>query len=237
MTIPAGGTAAFDATLTVPADAAHGAYEGAIQVVDGDQLQTIPVTVAVAGDGTDLSMGGGGPQDDLYDNGRLFGLTDGFWRPRPATGGCSGPTSAPRTSPANGTPYLFVDTTWENAGSDIDTIVLGPVEDCFSNGVGCGGALTGFPGDPARYGPYALETVARSADTNLGDGRWRFQTSSGGAAERVAAPVREGLHEILLHHVVADLIGDRRAVQRPARAGFPGSRRDRCATRRVAGLR
>jgi len=201
-TVPAGGSASFGATLTVPGGAAHGAYEGAIRVADGDRVQTIPVTVAVAGDGTDLAMGGIGPQDELYDNGRVFGLTDAFWRPETGDWRMFWTDINAADLPATGTPYLFVDTSWDQAGSDIDTIVLGPTEDCFSNGVGCQGGLTGYPGNPSRYGPYALDTVARSEDTSLGDGRWLFQTSSGGAAERVAAPVREGLHEVLLHHVV-----------------------------------
>jgi hypothetical protein len=201
-TVPAGGTASFGATLTVPGDAAHGAYEGAIQVADGDRVQTIPVSVAVAGDGTDLAMGGIGRQDELYDNGRLFGLTDAFWRPETGDWRIFWTDINAADLPTSGTPHLLVDTTWDQAGSDIDTIVLGPTEDCFSNGVGCEGGLTGFPGNSARYGPYALDTVARSVDTNQGDGRWLFQTSSGGPAERVTAPAREGLHEILLHHVV-----------------------------------
>ena len=156
VTVPAHGTASFDGTLTIPSDAAHGAYEGTIRVVDGSHVQTIPVTVAVAAEGADLEMGGTPPAGDLYDNGRVFGLTDAFWRPETGDWRIFWTDFAAGDLPASGQPYLFVDTAWEHARSDIDTIVLGPVEDCFSNGVGCGGQLTGFPGDPDRYGPYGL---------------------------------------------------------------------------------
>ena len=207
VSVPAHGTASFDGTLTVPADAAHGAYEGAIRVADGSHVQTIPVTVAVAANGPELTMGGTPPGDDLYDNGRLFGLTDYFWRPETGDWRIFWTDFAAGDLPEGGQPYLFVDTEWEHDRSDIDTIVLGPVEDCFSNGVECGGPFSGFPGDPARYGPYGLDTVGRSLNTNVGGGQWTFQTSSGGAAQRVVAPLREGLHEVLLHQVLSDLDG------------------------------
>ena len=203
--VPAGGSAAFEATVAVPSDAAFGVYEGAIRVAAGDHVQTIPVTVAVAADGPDLTMGGTPPQDDVYDNGRLSGLTNALWRPETGDWRFFALDVADDLLSSDGSHFLVASTEWDNPGSDIDTIVLGPTEDCFSNA-----GLEGCPdppiANPARYGPYALETVARSQDTNVGfTGYWRFQTSSGGAAELIAAPIRDGLHEVLLHHVIADL--------------------------------
>jgi len=203
-TIPAHGTATFGATLTVPATAPLGEYEGAIRIAQGSRVQTIPVTAAVAANGPRATFGGIAAQNELYDNGRLAGLGDAFWRPETGDWRFFWTDVAASDLPATGANYLFVDDRWSQSTADIDTIVFGPVQDCFSNGVGCSGLLTGFPGLPSRYGPYDVDTVARSADTNLGDGRWSFQTSSGGAREVVVAPVREGLHGVALHHVIAD---------------------------------
>ena len=203
-TIPAHGTATFDATLTVPSTAPLGEYEGAIRIAQGSRIQTIPVTAAVASNGVGATFGGIAAQDELYDNGRVAGMGDAFWRPETGDWRFFWTDVAGSDLPTAGTHYLFVDDQWTKSTADIDTIVFGPVEDCFSNGVGCSGLLTGFPGLPSRYGPYGVDTVARSIDTNLGDGRWTFQTSSGGAREVVVAPVREGLHGVALHHVIAD---------------------------------
>ena len=105
-----------------------------------------------------------------------------------------------------GTKFLIKDE-WDDAAphTDIDTIVLGPTQDCASNGVGCAGLQ--FP-EPGYFGPYTLDTVAKSPNTSAGGGTWRFDTSSEANEDWVTAPLPDwtadggGLHEILQHNVL-----------------------------------
>ncbi|MGH9230472.1 MAG: hypothetical protein ACRD07_17405, partial [Acidimicrobiales bacterium] len=56
-------------------------------------------------------------------------------------------------------------------------------------------------GDQVFGGPYIIDTVGKSPNTNIGAGVWRFDTATGGASDVVAAPVQEGLHALGLHQV------------------------------------
>jgi hypothetical protein len=199
--VPAGGTASFDATLTVPADAPHGAYEGAIRVSGGGRIQTIPVSVAVAADGTDLAMGGLGPQDELYDNGRVFGLTDAFWRPETGDWRMFW-TDLQAADLPGGTPYLFVDTAWTTPART-STPSSSARPRTASATARAAGLFDGFPATrPATARTRSTWSAAAWTRTwarplAVPDVDARLAT-----AERVAAPAAAGLHEILLHHVV-----------------------------------
>jgi len=230
LSIPARSSATFEATLSVPRDAAYGMYAGSILVShDGHEI-SIPVTAAVAAQGTEFEFGQRVPQEwtdwkltdwkltdwkleiggwiqlptsnfqsfslqsllMLYENSWMFGYTDYegraesgdwrfFWTDIDAG-------DLPESTTAS--PYLVADNTWASAGTDIDTIWLGPTDDDFS--------------PSPLYGPYTLERIGASPNTYMGSGRWRFQTSSGGSREIVAAPAAEGLHAMLLHQVKVD---------------------------------
>lgn len=201
VTIPARGSATFNAKIRVPSNTPYGMYEGSIIASYGSHDVQIPVTVAVAATGTRFAFGGTSARNELYDNSRLFGYTDYDWREESGDWRFFWTDVRRRDLPSNGQSFLVVDNTWENNGTDIDTIVLGPQEDCFSNGVNCPDLFEGFPGARNIYGPYTLEPVGSSVNTHVGSGRWRFQTSSGGAREMIAAPASPGLHGILLHQV------------------------------------
>ncbi len=97
---------------------------------------------------------------------------------------------------APGTQILVKDT-WGDAAphTDIDTIVLGPTPSSLGNG------LLDFP-YPAYFGPYTLDTVAKSPNTNVGGGTWLFDTSSGANEDWVVAPLQDGLHMFLQHNVL-----------------------------------
>ncbi len=81
LNVPADGQATVTATMTVPADAGIGLYEGAIEY-DG---QVIPVITHVAADTATFDFGAASLDETLgdtpYDNGHLLGSTDWGWRP------------------------------------------------------------------------------------------------------------------------------------------------------------
>ncbi len=207
LTIPPHGSATFKAIFKVPKFAPYGMYEGSILVSYGDEEVVIPVTAAVAARGTRFDFGMRDralPTLTLYNNSKVFGYTDYHWRAESGDWRFFWTDIQAEDLPASGTPFLVVENLWQQIGTDIDTIILGPTQDCFSNGVGCDYPFGGFPGDPALYGPYTLEEVGRSVYTYIGSGRWLYQTSSGINVEMVSAPAQEGLHAILFHQVKVD---------------------------------
>ena len=208
-----GETNSFDVTLSVPPNTPYGMYEGSINLHYGDEEVVIPVTVAVAASGTSFEFGQANAANGrsahlldvpmLYDNDTVFGYTDYTWRAESGDWRFFWTDVNGEDLPENGTSFLVVDNSWVGEGTDIDTIIMGPTEDCVSNGVGCDGLLGGYPGS-AFYGPYTLAEVGRSEYTYIGSGRWLQDTSTGGPREIVAAPVQDGLHGIFFHQVRVD---------------------------------
>ncbi len=191
LTVPAGGEATFDATMTIPEDAEVGMYNSAIMVDGANMRVVVPVVANVAASGADFTFGGGRPANTPYDNGRMFGYNNWTWR---ADSGdwrfyfMDIMDDVPENS------MLFVDTQWDNPNIDIDTLVMGPTADEFSNDPD--------KGEPDVYGPYTLDTLpGSSVNTYVGSGRWVWYTNTGGPREMVAVPAQEGLHVIALHEV------------------------------------
>lgn len=209
LTIPARGSATFNATVAIPAGTPYGMYEGAIAASykghKGAEEVLIPVTVAVAASGTSFNFGGASTfPAQLYDNSAVFGYTDYSWRAESGDWRFFWADVQEGDLPAEGSSYLLVDNSWAGAGADIDTLVMGPTPDCASNGEGCSALFPGFPGAPDFYGPYTLAPVGGSPNAYVGSGRWAYQTSSGGPNDLIAAPAQAGLHGIFLHHVRVD---------------------------------
>ncbi len=201
VTVPAGGSATFNATLAVPALANIGLYNAFLRLTDATTEVSIPVVANVAAFSTDFLFGGLPKSTAPYDNGEVYGHFDWGWRNE------SGDwrfffVDVPDSTPA-GTNFL-IDTKWTGDKSDIDTIVMGPQEDCFSNGVGCEFPFSTFPGDPDVYGPYTLAPVGGSNRNYMGSGKWLWDTSTGGPREIVAAPAEPGLNVIALQNVLFD---------------------------------
>jgi hypothetical protein len=203
--IPAHGSATFEATIMIPKHARLGMYEGSIIVSHGGHEISIPVSVAVAAEGTSFSYGRKVPPGwlraifhlglrlfDLYENSWMFGYTDYSWRAEAGDWRFFWTDIHPEDLPASGAPYLVVDNSWATSGTDIDTVLLGPTPDRFSTGT------------PGIYGPYTVDRIGGSVNTHIGSGRWLFQTSSGGSREIIATPAQEGLHAILFHQVKVD---------------------------------
>lgn len=205
VSVPAGGSATFSASVNVPADAPYGMHEAAILMDDGTHVSVLPVLINVAAKGADFAFGGGPRSDGPYDNGQVFGTQDWSWRAESGDWRFYFMDLPEHSTLPEGRPFtnhLLIDTQWENGPfTDIDTIVMGPTPDCLSNGVGCGFPFSGFPGDPGYYGPYTLDVIGRSPNTNAGAGVWIFNTSSGGPREIISAPYVPGLNLIALHNV------------------------------------
>ncbi len=195
LTVPATGTATLDATVDVPPDAPFGLYNAAVVAEQPDGSESvIPVVVNVAASSTDFTFGGTEPAGTPYDNGQVFGYFDWGWRAE------SGDwrfffTDLPDDLP--GDTMLLVDTKWENPETDIDTLVMGPTLDDFSNDP----EKTFYA--PDYYGPYTLDTLAGSSTNRyLDSGKWRWHTNTSSPREIVAVDARPGLHLIALHNVL-----------------------------------
>lgn len=212
--VPPGDEASFVATVDVPADMPTGMYQAAIEVSDPgwmtytEATTVIPVALAVVEAFSDgLTLGGytsyNYDLDRPYNNGAVRGLHDWSWRPE------SGDWRFFMTDVINqaavadvfpaGTQFIVRDD-WEAPApwTDIDSIVLGPTPSSLGN------TFFGDFEDPAVFGPYVLDTVGKSVNTNVAAGIWLFDTATGGPTEFVAAPLQDGLHAFLAHNVLFD---------------------------------
>ncbi len=224
VTIPAKGQATVDATLSVSDEAAPGAWQGAI-FADYDRgagdlpvptgggyelpnLRTvIPIHAAIAPaydwHGA-LTMGGAPGRDDdaPYNNGAVFGTFNWGWR---AESGDWRFFFVDAAEPPANTYWLF-RTTWNDPNprqADIDTRVLGPTVDRYSNPADPANTPGDERGDPTWYGPYTMGLIGRSTLSHRGSGQYNFVTSTGENEDWVLAPARAaGLHEIMLHNVL-----------------------------------
>jgi hypothetical protein len=192
----------FNATINVPAGTPYGMYAGGIVLTKGSDSMVVPVSVAVAAQAAQdadgaltgaIEFGGSdvaeAQKDMLYNNGSVFGANDWTWRAE------SGDWrffffDVPR-EPAEGSLFL-TQTKWEGTApyTDIDTLIFGKSENHFQ-----------VLGDQVFGGPYVIDTVGGSPNTNVGGGTWLFDTATGGPEDLVTAPVQEGLHAVALHQV------------------------------------
>jgi uncharacterized repeat protein (TIGR01451 family) len=208
--VPAGSQATFVVTATVPTNMPPGMYEAGIYIHDpgatvGSEeyeanTTVIPVVLNVAAPFTDGMQFGGvaSAQYDanrLYNNGVVRGFFDWTWRAESGDWRFFYSDVADGSYPA-GTKFLVKDE-WASAAphTDIDTIVLGPTPTSLGSG-------RYDWEEPDYFGPYVLDTVARSPNTYMGSGIWRFNTSSGANEDWVAGPIQDGLHAFLQHNVL-----------------------------------
>jgi uncharacterized repeat protein (TIGR01451 family) len=208
--VPAGSQATFVVTATVPTNMPPGMYEAGIYIHDpgatvGSEeyeanTTVIPVVLNVAAPFTDGMQFGGvaSAQYDanrLYNNGVVRGFFDWTWRAESGDWRFFYSDVADGSYPA-GTKFLVKDE-WASAAphTDIDTIVFGPTPTSLGSG------WYDWE-EPDYFGPYVLDTVARSPNTYMGSGIWRFNTSSGANEDWVAGPIQDGLHAFLQHNVL-----------------------------------
>lgn len=203
----------FNATLTVPSGTPYGMYQGAVVLSQASKSIVIPTSVAVAAtqaqDPTTHELIGsttfGGPAaeqpDELYDNGSFFGANDWTWRSE--SGDWRFFFLDVPAAPPTGSLFL-ANTSWGQKAdpsapvepsppTDLDTLIFGRSANSFQ------------VFDDAVFGaPYILGQVGGSPNTDLGSGKWGFDTATGGPEDLVTAPAQEGLHEIALHGVGFD---------------------------------
>ena len=209
----------FEATLDVPADAAPGMYQGAVVVeVSDGSTSVVPVTAAVTptleqdDDGKltgSLVFGGAdvaAAQSNLsFNNGTVFGASDWTWRQESGDWRFFFFDIAEPPAPGS---LLLAETSWDDPGpfTDVDTLVMGPSENDYSNGAldllygpGASAFFAGYIG----LAPYTLDTTGKSPNAYQGSGIWGFDTSTGSNGDVVASPVFAdgGLHAIVWHQV------------------------------------
>ncbi len=227
--VPPGASELFTVTATTNGTAA-GIYEAAIKVTDpggtisgtvfgptgtvpvsatfAAHTSVIPVVMTVAPDFAQGMTFGGAAQAAAqaglqYNNAVVRGYADWLWRAE--SGDWRFFFFDNKTVPAAGT-KLLVKNEWADAAphTDLDTVVMGPTLDVFSRPLDLNPASPTYNpyGNPAYYGPYTLDTVGKSPNTNTSAGIWRFNTSTGGAEDWVSAPFTTGLHLIAPHNVL-----------------------------------
>lgn len=205
LTVGAGMTATFVSTLTMPSDQPPGLYEAKIHVFAPDQAASIPVVAnvpAVVGPtNLNFSFGGQPPTGSLYDNSVVHGgfdwLGNGWWD--------QGDwrmyfVDVPENHNFPEGTHWLVDTQWQGATTDIDTLVLSPKMDVYS---------ANYPG---LFGPHTLAIRGGSVNTGytrvdiFGWGRYAYawHTNTGGPQETVAVPLQAGLNAIELQNVLYD---------------------------------
>ncbi len=205
LTVPAGDVATFVVTATVPTDMPAGEYQAGIYIADPGitgqyeaNTTVIPVAMSVAAPFTDgMVLGGMAAYDEdrPYNNGAVRGDFEWTWRAESGDWRFFFTDVADGSYPAD-TSFIVKDE-WDSAApyTDIDTIVLGPTPSRMGSG------SYDFS-EPSFYGPYVLDTVAKSPNTNVSAGIWRFNTSSGANEDWVIGPLQSGLHAFLQHNVL-----------------------------------
>lgn len=195
LNVPASGTAAFNATISVPNGTRPGVYNGAIEV--GSSV--IPVVVHVAANSSTFDFGATSLSEAIgstpFDNGHLLGGFDWTWRYEAGDWklfyfDIPNGTSAPGKA-------MVVDTQWVNPATstspdltDVDTWIFAATPDFYSTS------------DPAFFGPSAVELVNGSNDTYQGNGTFHFDTATGGPREVVSGELRDGLGFLAFHNVL-----------------------------------
>jgi uncharacterized repeat protein (TIGR01451 family) len=200
VTVPAGSTATFNATFTIPNDASlYGLHEGAITV--GDAIVPVTVNVAVPSDEMLFTLGGNEDSGAPYDNSRMgAGFTwsgvyeEGDWRfyYYDAETGLD-------------QQYLYVRNQWGDTCGNMptfnETLVWGPNHgDQFS--------LL----EPEKYGPYGMQFAGGTDYTNTpnpfgwgGPRVWAGWHNGDGIAQpesRAWATLWDGLNQVQFRNVL-----------------------------------
>lgn len=189
ISIGAGGRATFNASLAIPLSSPIGLYEGIIALNDTRNETAMPVIVNVASNSAEFTFGGNTLSTDLYANDQVFGAFRWGWRYEGGDWRFYF-TDIPDSFDVNPGTKIVADVKWGNYPTDIDVFILGGVSDSYSIEM------------PDRFGPYTLHVNSASVDKYIGNGKFRFDTSTNGPQEIISADLSKGLNEIILHNVL-----------------------------------
>jgi hypothetical protein len=198
LSVPTGSQTTFQATVQVPSDAPYGVHQGAILIEypGGTDRTLIPLTYQVWPDPSTLdlrsasgqagfTLGGTERADTPYDNGEIRG---GFARGgRGASGDWRFHGFDLQDPPAGSA--ILIHNVWEDYPTDIDSLILGPVLDGFSDA------------NPEWFGPYSLDIVGGSARAGNRP-NWEFDTVTCDTEEWAFGPAQDGLHVLAQHGVL-----------------------------------
>ena len=196
--VPPHASAWFDVRVSFPFGQQPGLQTGYIRLteVTSDETTLVPVAANVVStrpidNPHPKIVDGVAGEMSTYLNGAMFGSFDWSWRPE-----CGDwrfffldvpEWDAPEPA---GSAQIVANASWQATPTDIDLLIQGPTTDSFSQDL------------PEIYGPHGATLAGGSRDTNFGDGKYPFQTASGGASEWVSGPLVPGLHLVQAHAVL-----------------------------------
>lgn len=197
--VPGNGSAQFTASLRFPFFQKPGLQTGYLRIGDPDypsEITLVPVAANVVSaspiDSPRPKVADGvSVETSPYLNGAMFGGFDWSWRPESGDWR-SFLFDVSSYAARNPSAQVLATASWNAVPTDIDLLVQGPATDVFSQSA------------PEVYGPHSLALAGGSRDTNLGDGRYSFETATGGPSEWVSGPIAEGLNLVQCHAVLYD---------------------------------
>ncbi|MDH4122891.1 MAG: S8 family serine peptidase, partial [Thermoplasmata archaeon] len=184
MNIPAGGTMANMLTLTLPANAPIGTYEGAVYLTADGNVTVMPILLHVAANDPEFQFGGNLLDQTIFDN-NVSGTADREWRYEVGNWRTYY-TDVPDAYVIGPDDRLYVTVNWSDVPTDIDVHMLSNV------------------GAPWLINdePFHLGEIGGSEENYLGAGTFAFKTSTGFNKEVVAVPFSNGLNEIVLRNPI-----------------------------------
>lgn len=183
-TIAAGSTQGDVITLSVPADAKVGTYEGAVYLEANGDITVCPILLHVAADDPEFEFGGNLMEEVIFDN-NVTAAADREWRAEVGDWRTFY-VDVPDLYPIGVNDKLYVIVNWSDVPTDIDVHMM--------SYIGVAWLLNDEP--------YHIGYVGGSEEYYLGAGTYGFRTSTGGAQEVVGVPFNIGLNEIVLRNPI-----------------------------------
>jgi subtilisin family serine protease len=183
LSISAGGADSEQITLTVPADAKIGTYEGAVYLEANGKVTVCPILVHVAANDPEFEFGGNLMDEVIFDN-NVTAAVDREWRAEVGDWRTFY-VDVPDTY-LIGTNKLYVTVNWSDVPTDIDVHMITRID----------------PPWLLNDEPYHMGYVGGSEEYYLGAGTYGFRTSTGGAQEVVGVVFNTGLNEIVLRNPI-----------------------------------
>lgn len=171
-------------TLSVPANAKIGTYEGAVYLEANGDITVCPILLHVAADNPEFEFGGNLMEEVIFDN-NVTAAADREWRAEVGDWRTFY-VDVPDLYPIGVGDKLYVTVNWSDVPTDIDVHMMSYIDSPW------------FLNDE----PYHIGYVGGSEEYYLGAGTYGFSTSTGGSQEVVGVPFNTGLNEIVLRNPI-----------------------------------